>query len=701
MDDAPEPTPAMIASTAEARSATAPRPFGLVRHFSLTSLFGVLIVLAILVYFYRAFAFDALERHETRDNVSITRIFASTIWPKHSAFLANSSHLTREELQQHPEIARVRADVTLQMQGQTVVKVKIYDLGGRTVFSTDVRQIGDDKSRDPAFLSARAGVPISEIVFRDQFDAFENVINDRNLISTYIPIRTDDSQPVQGVFEVYSDVTEYVHDLEYATYRIVGLVMLSLGLLYGFLFAIVRRAERTIQMQSAEVEKAHQAMLTHQARHDPLTGLPNRFSLTERLDTMLHSLRRGSNKCAVLNIGLDGFKAINDSLGHSVGDALLKEVGRRLSEQFRRADITARMGGDEFVVAISDVAQTLEIERIVQAVQRVQQVLSEQPVLVDGHALTITACIGVAIFPDDGADVLELLKSADNALSHAKKGGRNTYQFHTADMNERALSLLLVERELRAALAGNQFVLHYQPKIDLASGRLTGAEALIRWQHPERGLLSPAHFIPLAEERQLIVAIGDWVLHEACRQSRAWLQAGLAPLPVAINLSAQHFAQPTLFAQVEHQLAQYRLPHTCLELELTETSLTQDPDSAITTMKRLRGIDIALALDDFGTGYSSLSQLKGLPLNTLKVDQSFVRGLPDDHDNLAICTAVIAMGHALNLKVIAEGVETEAQLQVLRQLGCDQVQGYHLARPMPADAFFRFAQERSQELALN
>lgn len=683
---------ALSASTDDAKTAP-PAPFRLVRHFGLTSLVGVLMVLAILVYFYRLFALDALEQHETRDNVSITRIFASTIWPRYSRFLAHASHLSREELQQHPEIAQVRADVARQMQGLTVVKVKIYDLGGRTVFSTDVHQIGDDKSRDLAFLSARGGVPVSEIVFRNQFDAFENVINDRNLISTYIPIRSDDTQPPQGVFEVYSDVTEYVNDLERATYRIVGLVLLSLGLLYGFLYAIVRRAERTIHAQSADVERSHQAMLVHQARHDPLTGLPNRVNLTERLEAMLQNLQSGSTKCAILNIGLDGFKAINDSLGHAVGDELLREVGRRLTEQFRRADITARMGGDEFVVAISDVAQTLEVERIVQAVERVQQTLSKQPIVAGGQALTVTACIGVAIFPDDGADAMELLRSADNALSHAKKAGRNSYRFHTSDMNTLALGMLMIEGELRQALAENQFVLHYQPKIDLASGKVVGAEALIRWQHPHRGLLPPIHFIPLAEERHLIVAIGEWVLHEACRQRHQWRLAGMSDIPVAINLSAQHFNQKSLFDDVVQSLGVHSLPAHCLELELTETSLTHDAATAITTMERLKGIEVTLALDDFGTGYSSLSQLRGLPLNSLKVDQSFVRGLPHDRDNLAICTAVIAMGHALGLTVIAEGVETPEQLAVLRALGCDQVQGYHFARPMPANELFRFVRD--------
>lgn len=668
--------------------------FRLVRYFSLTSLVGVLIVLTILVYFYRFFAFEALEQHETQNNVAITRIFASTIWPNHSGYVKSSGVLSKEELQHHPAVENIRADVVRQMHGLSVVKVKIYDLNGRTVFSTDLNQIGEDKSGNDGFIAARAGSPVSEITFRNQFAAFEKVINDRNLISTYIPIRKDETKIPEGVFEVYSDVTEYVGELERATYRIVGLVLASLGLLYGFLFAIVRRADQTLQAQSEEVDRAHQAVLVHQAMHDSLTGLPNRVSLVERLDSMVRSMQRSGKKCAILTIGLDGYKEINDSLGHTVGDHVIKEVGRRLTEQFRGADICARMGGDEFVVAISEVDQVLEIELIVQAVERVQKSVSEQAIMAEEHELTVTASIGVAIFPDDGDNVLELLKSADNALSHAKKMGRNSYQFHTADMNTRVLGMLLIERELRLALSESQFLLHYQPQIELASGKVIGAEALIRWQHPQRGLLSPVHFIPVAEERGLIVSIGEWVLQEACRQIREWQLAGMAHIPIAINLSAKHFNQKSLLIDVVQTLSDYGIPANCLELELTETSVMQDAEATIATMERLKGIGVSLALDDFGTGYSSLSQLKGLPLDSLKVDQSFVRGLPDDRDDLAICTAVIAMGQALGMNVIAEGVETPEQLGVLRSLGCDQAQGYLFAKPMPADELFEFVMAR-------
>jgi EAL domain-containing protein (putative c-di-GMP-specific phosphodiesterase class I) len=365
-------------------------------------------------------------------------------------------------------------------------------------------------------------------------------------------------------------------------------------------------------------------------------------------------------------------------------------VGKRLKEAFGEGHITARMGGDEFVVTLT--GSTLELEQLVIAIERAQKALSGRSIEINGHDLSISASVGVAIYPDDGQDVAELLQAADVALSHAKKEGRTRYRFHAAGMNERALDMLLVERDLRRALDENQFVLYYQPKVDLRSGRITGAEALIRWQHPRRGLVGPYHFIQVAEERGLIVALGDWVMQEACRQNISWQHQGMVSIPIAINLSAVHFQKSSLLADVEQTLYAHALPANCLELELTESSIMQDEGITIATMDRLKAVGVILALDDFGTGYSSLSQLKGLPLDNLKLDQSFVRGLPDDSDDLAICTAVIAMGRALGVKVIAEGVETTEQLAVLRGLGCDVGQGFLFARPMPAALFFEFMQ---------
>jgi diguanylate cyclase (GGDEF)-like protein len=675
--------------------------FRLIRYFSITSLFGVLVVLAVLLFFYRQFAFDALKQHETRDNVTITQIFASTLWPNHASYVKSASAIPKDELQQRPEVARIREDVLRQMTGLSVVKVKIYNLDGLTVFSTDPKQIGEDKSTNIGFLAAKTGQTASDITFRDRFDAFEQVINDRSLIYSYIPIRANPESPIEGVMEVYSDVTDYIAQLETTTWEIVAVVMGSLSLLYLFLFAIVRRANGVIIAQREEVRIAHEEMLRHQTLHDTLTGLPNRASFSERMDVMIKAAKRAREKCAVLYLGLDGFKKINDSLGHLAGDQLLKEVSKRLKGCLREADIVARageniiarVGGDEFMVALSEIPEVRGIERIINVAERIRVAISNGTYAIEAHNLAITTSIGIAIYPDDGAEVVDLVKSAATALYHAKQRGRNNYQFHTADMNVRALEMLLMEFDLRRALEENQFLLHYQPQVDLKTGRMTGAEALIRWLHPERGLVSPAQFITVAEERGLIISIGEWVLREACRQNKEWQRKGLPSIAVAVNLSASHFQQINFSQEVTRILQDYGLAPECLEIELTESAIIRDSAATIATMGRLKDVGLKFAMDDFGTGYSSLSQLKHLPLDKLKIDQTFVRGLPDDPDDLAISTAIIGMGKALKLKVIAEGVETERQREVLRSVGCHEIQGYLVAKPLPAPDFFRFAQE--------
>lgn len=680
----------------QADAAPQPKPksaFRLIRYFSITSLVGVLIVLAVLLFFYRYFAFRALQNHETRNNLAITQVFASTLWPKYASYVKSASAIGKAELQQRPEVARLREDVLRQMAGLSVVKVKLYNLDGLTVFSTDPKQIGEDKSTNPGFLGAKAGGTASEITFRDQFDSFEQVINDRNLISSYIPIRTDPSSPAEGVMEVYSDVTDYVAELERTTWEITAGVLGSLAFLYLFLFALVRRADRVIRAQSEEVHVAHETMLRYQSLHDALTGLPNRASFTESLDGMIRTVKRTGKKCAVLFLDLDRLKDINDSLGHVAGDQLLKDVARRLQACVRATDVTARIGGDEFVVALPDISGVRGGEHIAYAAEKIRGAVSNQAFAVAAHNFALTTSIGIAIYPDDGTDAVELIRNADAALHHAKKLGRNNYQFHTAGMNARALEMLLTERDLRRALEEKQFLLYYQPQVDLNTGRITGAEALIRWRHPERGLVSPAQFIPIAEERGLIVPIGEWVLQEACRQNKEWQEAGLPSIAVAVNLSALQFQTINLSQEVARILQGSGLAPEHLELELTESAIMRDAEKTIETMHALKEIGTTLSLDDFGTGYSSLSQLKRFPLDKLKIDQSFVRGLPHDPDDLAISTAIVAMGRALKQIVIAEGVETTAQREVLQSLKCDEIQGYLVAKPMPSSDFARFMRE--------
>ena len=682
------------ASTAQVDAAPpSSSPFRLTRHFLITILVGVLVILGVLLLFYRHFAIRALEQHETRANIAITRVFASTLWPRHALYVSSATSMAKAELRHRPEVVQLREDVLRQMAGLSVVKVKIYNLDGLTAFSTDPNQIGEDKSTNSGFLAAKGGRIASEITFRDRFDAFEGVINDRDLISSYIPIRTGPGEPVEGVMEVYSDVTDYVAEIERTKWEIMVVILGSLSVLYLFLFMIVRRANHIIRSQSEEVRVANAATLRHQSLHDALTGLPNRASLAERLDGMIKTAKRAGEKCAVLCLDVNGIKDINASLGHAAGDEFLKEVSRRLQACLREADVTARIEGNEFVVALSGISAIRGVEHIVNAAEKIREAVGNWTVAIGEHQLAVTINIGVAICPDDGSDAAELIKSADAALHHAKKIGRNNYQFHTADMNVRALELLLMERDLRQAMAEKQFVMHYQPQMDLKTGRITGAEALIRWRHPERGLVLPAQFIHFAEERDLIIPIGEWALREACRQNMEWQAAGLPAITVAVNLSALQFHKASLARDVADILQDCGLAPAHLALELTESAILRDAEKTIETLQTLKDIGVGLALDDFGTGYSSLSQVKRLPFDKLKIDQTFVRGLPDDTDDLAISSAVVAMGKALQLTVNAEGVETAAQRDILQSLGCDEIQGFFISAPVAGVEFGCFLRE--------
>ena len=421
--------------------------------------------------------------------------------------------------------------------------------------------------------------------------------------------------------------------------------------------------------------------LAHQAQHDSLTDLPNRSLLDDRLTHALVGARRHNSKLAVLYLDLDRFKNVNDSLGHDIGDRLLQIVAQRLLGCVRGSDTVSRLGGDEFVILLSEVTAgedaAVSAEKVLRAVGA--------PVNIGGLHLHASASIGIAIYPEDGKDTEALLKHADFAMYHAKDCGRGNFQFFSDDMNARAQARQSTEDGLRLALERNELTLHYQPIVDLWSGTPTGVEALLRWRHPHRGLIFPHEFVPIAEECGLILPIGRWVMHEACRQLRVWQDAGMSPVRVAVNVSAVELRHKDFVESVRQCLANTGLAAEYLELELTETFLLQDSASTTLVLNSLKKLGVQLALDDFGTGYSSLSHLRGFPIDTLKIDRAFVSELDTNPNDASIVRAVIGLGQSLNIRVVAEGVETAAQLERLQDQQCPEGQGYYFSRPVIAD----------------
>lgn len=429
--------------------------------------------------------------------------------------------------------------------------------------------------------------------------------------------------------------------------------------------------------------KENEAHIRHLAYFDPLTGLPNRRLLEDRLQVALAHAHRNRKRAGVLFIDLDRFKRINDSLGHEVGDKLLMEVARRLCACLREDDTVARMGGDEFIVVLSDLTDPDDAAhtatRIIESLRR--------PVQVDAHELTVTTSIGISIYPDDSRESVELIKNADTAMYRAKDEGRNAFQLYQPAMNARSLEHLALESALHRALARDELRLHFQPLVDIGTQRTVAAEALLRWQHPELGLLPPADFIPLAEESGLIVPIGEWVLHAACQQHARWQAAGHGEMRMLVNISARQFRHDGFTAMVARVIADTGMPAAQLTLELTETMLMEGSEHTIGILHKLRALGVRLALDDFGTGYSSLAYLKRFPIDELKIDRLFIRDIDRNAGDAAIAEAIIKLAHSLGLRVVAEGVETAAQLDILAGHGCDIAQGFHFSQPVDAAQF--------------
>jgi len=423
--------------------------------------------------------------------------------------------------------------------------------------------------------------------------------------------------------------------------------------------------------------------MSHLAYHDALTDLPNQALFKDRLKQAIALSSRSDEMQAICLINLDRFKTINDSLGYTAGDRILKAVAQRLTSCVRESDTVARFGGDEFAVLLMQISRAQDAANTARAIRQAL----EQVFLIDEHELSISSSIGISLYPHDGRDTPSLLKSAGAALERAKENGGGKYEFYTSGRTTHALKQLMLETTMRPGLERGEFIVEYQPQVDVKTFQLVGMEALVRWNHPSLGLLHPSEFIPLAEENGLINMIGDWVFRTACAQNKAWVDAGFTPMRLSANVSARQFQQASFIASVNEALRETGLDPRLLEIELTEGSIMKEPNRAIEKLQELRKMGIRIAVDDFGTGYSSLNYLKRFPIDTLKIDKSFVSDICNDPDDAAIVKAIVTLGHSLGMEIIAEGVETPEQLEYLTAVGCDFLQGFLLSRPLGSEAF--------------
>jgi diguanylate cyclase (GGDEF)-like protein len=708
--------------------------FRLLRYFSIASLITVVLAAVGLGAIYRQIATSDLLELGERNNVVLTQTFANSLWPQFRGFAASAAKIDAESLQHHPETDRLHRAVVEQMRDTHVVKVKLYDLTGRTLFSTETKQIGRDAGGNAGFQSARHGVPASELAHRDTFSAFEQQLEDRDMLSSYVALRGSADAPIEGVLEIYTDVTSLYQSISEKQRLLVLGVVAVLSLLYGVLFLIVRHAdlmikrqydeqrrnqdelrgaranlERRVQARTADLEVINQTLkqevlerqnaeqrIQHMAYHDALTGLPNRLLLQDRVAQALMRSERHGVRHAVVFIDLDNFKNINDSLGHHIGDQVLQAIAKRLAPCVRETDTVARIGGDEFFVSLADMQGSMSAGRIA---RKLLEAIS-LPIELAGQQVRISASIGVAIYPEHGQDVATLLRNADAAVYSAKKLGRNRCETFEEHMNERLQQRIAMENAIRLAIEKDQFLLYFQPVVALESGAIVGAEALLRWQTDEGAWIPPSEFIPVAEECGLIVPLGEWVINQACEQLQAWRASALDACSLAINLSPRQFSADGLAETVVAAIERTAIDPSLLHLEITESLLMSQSEVVIRNFETLQDRGIRFSIDDFGTGYSSLGYLKHFPPDVLKIDRLFVRDLPDNRHNAAIVTAVVAMAKSLGIKTVAEGTETPAQVAFLRQLGCNNAQGFLFGRPMPAADFVAFALDRRDMLAL-
>ena len=688
--------------------------------FSRLSLFLALIATLLLGTLYRHLTVLQMTTLAESRNVSSAQILENALLRPIDAVLALSLTTAPDQLAATPEVREARAQIVRLFRDSGVIRLSIHNRHGMVVLSTAMSEIGEKRSQSTAFRQAMTGSVFSERSHPAQFEDFDGRPLDPYLLVSHVPLFAAD-RSIMGVLELHQDVTPMVAELQRGLW-LAGLAIASIEWALCLLqFLGVRRVQRVlddqekriaaardtmeirVEARTSELRKANRKLeeeiverqavehkLNYLAYHDTLTGLANRRGFIERLTHCLESPPAQRRPLAVLFIDLDQFKQVNDSLGHGVGDELLVAVANRLIEQVPLIDMLARLGGDEFICLMESFGERRDVATLAAEIVAA----FDQPFRIDMHELFLSVSVGISLFPEDGNTPMELLRNADAAMYRAKARARGQFDFYTPELTSAATERIRIESLLRRAIGSPELSVHLQPQVDSRTGRLVGAEALLRWQSPELGSVSPARFIPVAEESGIIVPLGHWVLQETCRQVMYWQRSGFMLPQVSVNLSVRQLERPDFIEALRTILTESGLSPSRLKLEITESVVLAIKDASL-LLERLRQLGVSLALDDFGTGYSSLSYLKLLPVQQLKIDQSFVVGIGRNPGDEAIIRSVMTLARSLNFEVVAEGVETLEQAEFLTRQGCERLQGFLHGRAVsPAEFRARWSETR-------
>lgn len=659
------------------------RSFPLLRYFTIISLTSLILASLFLGINARKVFVDNLTKSEERNNVTLTQLLANSVWLHFDEFLNSAGKLTGDEIRAHPKTWFLNKYINDQIKDLDVIKIKIYNLDGLTIFSSDFKQIGNSKKSHQSFIQAKKGFVISKLSFRDKIYAKEELIQNRNVIASYVPIKIGSDKKIAGVFEVYKDVTQIIKRINNTQQKVVMGVVGTLTTLFIVLFFVIKNADKIIKDINIEQHDATEK-IRQVAFYDSLTGLPNRLLFNDRIDHALQMASRTERLVVLMFIDLDRFKQVNDNLGHEAGDELLRQASARFIECVRTGDTVSRISGDEFTVILENLKNidfsTTVANRIINKMAK--------PFSLGSNEVNVTCSIGMSVYPFNDDDADSLVKKSDAAMFFSKSYGRNNYHYYSPDMHKHGSQRYQLETDLSEAIKQSQFFLALQPKVNVSNWTMHGMEALLRWKHPEKGIISPDTFVPILEETGLIIKVGEWVIRESCRITKQWHEDGLLPLSVAVNISALQFRQPGFIDTINSILEDTKLEPQYLELEITESCLIDDAEENIALMHALKNKGIKLTIDDFGTGYSSLNYLCKLPVDTLKIDRSFIHGMMENTQKRSVVTAIISFAHALKLSVVAEGIETKEQLIFINAMRCTAVQGYLLSKPISVEDFY-------------